>query len=139
MPAKPPQEPSEAAAPLPHKLNGTRRVEPAPAAALKPPKQLRLAPFKTAVIEAAPTDAFAPVLLELKNENSLRTIFTDLQRRFPGVLGDKTAELRPVAGPDNETWLALLAVPAVARDEAQAVCTAFGPEGKTLGCRVTRY
>lgn len=77
------------------------------------------------------------VLLELKNARSLMRVFEDLQRRHSALAG-KRAELRPAAGPNNETWFALLAVlPAVSKAEAEAVCRAMGAEGATLRCRTT--
>lgn len=119
-----------------------RDIETAPPAA-KPvrenPKQKEIAAFKTSVVPAPQKELFAPVLLELKNGDSLKKIFQDLQKRYPAQLGGKSAELRPVAGPDNETWLALIAAPGVPKEEAMAICLDMGQEGKTLGCRVVRY
>lgn len=101
-------------------------------------KRAEVAPFKTAVVKAPQEQLFAPVLLELKNAESLMRVFEDLQRRHSALAG-KRAELRPAAGPNNETWFALLAVPAVSKAEAEAVCRAMGTEGATLRCRTTKY
>lgn len=109
------------------------------ATAPKPqPKKDEVAPFKTAVVKAPQEQLFAPVLLELKNAESLMRVFEDLQRRHSALAG-KRAELRPAAGPNNETWFALLAVPAVSKAEAEAICRAMGTEGATLRCRTTKY
>lgn len=124
--------PQQAAKPSP------AQAKPAAADLAKPPAA-KIAPFKTAVVEAAPSELFVPVLLELKSESSLRQIFQDLQKRYPAGLGTKHAELRPVAGPQNEKWFALLAAPGVTRADADGVCQALGQEGKSLGCRVMRY
>lgn len=111
----------------------------APAAAPAPAaKKPEVAPFKTAVVKAPQGPLFAPVLLELKNADSLMRVFQDLQSRH-GALAGKRAELRPAAGPNNETWFALLAVPASPKAEAEAICRAMGAEGATLRCRVIKY
>lgn len=116
------------------------QVKPIASAVEKPaPEKTKIEPFKTAVVKAEPAQEFAPVLIELKNKDSLQRIFGDLQKRYPGSLGTKHAELRPVAGPDNETWFALVAAPGGAKADADAICRTLGPEGKALGCRVIRY
>ncbi len=101
-------------------------------------KKTEVAPFKTAVVKAPQETLFAPVLLELKNADSLMRVFEDLRRRHSALAG-KRAELRPAAGPNNETWFALLAVPAVSKGEADAICRAMGSEGATLRCRTIKY
>ena len=119
------------------KPDARKKSEPtaAPKAAAK---NAEVAPFKTAVVKAPQQTLFAPVLLELKNADSLMRVFEDLQRRHSALAG-KRAELRPAAGPNNETWFALLAVPAVSKTEAEAICRAMGSEGATLRCRTIKY
>lgn len=112
--------------------------EPAANAPKAQSKKAELAPFKTAVVKAPQEVLYAPVLLELKNAGSLMQVFEDLQRRHSALAG-KRAELRPAAGPNNESWFALLAVPAVTKAEAEAICRAMGAEGATLRCRTTKY
>lgn len=126
-PAKPPK-------PLPVEAKAL-----APDAAKPDRNMAKIAPFKTAVVKAETGEVFVPVLIELKNEGALQQFFLDLQKRYPGSLGTKHAELRPVAGPQNEKWFALLAAPGVSKADADAVCQSLGQEGKSLGCRIIRY
>lgn len=149
-------EPAAEAAEAPRKAPA---VKPPPKAAetqaeIKAPKPAAVAPFKTAVVKPAepkpsqtkPSQAkppepktFAPVLLQLKDGNQLLTLFKDLQKRHPGALGGKTPELRPSAGPGGASWMSLLAVPPVTREEAERVCRDMGAEGSALGCKVSGY
>lgn len=114
------------------------KKEPAGNVPKSQPNKADVAPFKTAVVKAPQETLYAPVLLELKNAGSLMQVFEDLQRRHSALAG-KRAELRPAAGPNNESWFALLAVPAVPKTEAEAICRAMGAEGATLRCRTTKY
>jgi hypothetical protein len=140
--AKPPAAPADfratGALGKPKAAGASPPSEPAGTAPKSVAKNTEVKPFKTAVVKAPQETLFAPVLLELKNADSLMRVFEDLQRRHSALAG-KRAEVRPAAGPNNETWFALLAVPAVSKAEADAICRAMGSEGATLRCRTIKY
>jgi hypothetical protein len=138
--AKPPVSPApepKASAPAKPKAQ-TAKVEPVAPVAKPAAKKTEIAPFKTAVVQAKKQELFVPVLVELKSADALPRIFQDLQGRHSALAG-KRSEVRPAAGPNNETWFALLAVPAAPKAEAETICRAMGAEGASLRCRVIKY
>ena len=87
-------------------------------------------PAPKAAPPVQPEAKYTPILVTLKDSKTALSLFKDLQQRHPGVLANKTAELRPFVGPDQTSWVALLAVPAVTKEQAEAICSGMGSEGK---------
>lgn len=105
------------------------------AAAKQPPGAIRAVVKADTGAPSAPsaTGRYVPVLATFSDYSAAREAFVTLKQRYPDLLGSTAPDIETVTVPDGGTWHRLGVLPALPRDQAQALCQQLQAAGHQ-GC-----
>ncbi|MPZ12375.1 MAG: hypothetical protein GEU89_19510 [Kiloniellaceae bacterium] len=111
-------------------------MPPAPTPKPEVPAEVQKAAQATAKTAADTVVEMVLHLSSLRSEEAAKRNWSDLQRSFPGPLGQMEAEIRRTELGDKGTFYRVLAGPLPSRDKARQVCDALKAKDAKQYCRV---